>query len=215
MQARKSPQEIFSDIYRNKSWDDYGATRPFFSGFGSHAQPTVDAYVQALKPVLERFPGARVTDLGCGDFNIGKQIRPLCGPYIACDVVPDLIEHNKREFAGLNVDFRCLDITSDELPAGDIAIVRQVLQHLNNSQIERFVKQIDGYKILIVTEHIPSGAFEPNLNKATGSGIRLHGIRPSGVVLHQAPFNLRYQHMMVLADAPDGKDLIRTTAYFI
>src|SRR5450631_2523862 len=90
LQARRSVRAVFSEVYRAKAWGDGG---DFFSGFGSHIQPAIDAYKRALEPLLADMPNARVTDLGCGDFNIGRHIRPMCGPYIACDVVPELIAH--------------------------------------------------------------------------------------------------------------------------
>jgi SAM-dependent methyltransferase len=214
VQARKSPQEIFSEVYRAKAWDlDSSSPNDFFSGFGSHVQPMIDGYVSALTPILAGKPS--VVDLGCGDFNIGKHIRPLCGRYVACDVVPELIQRNKAKFADLDVDFRHVDIVADPLPAGDVALIRQVLQHLNNAQISKVVAKLPAYKIIIVTEHIPAGGFTPNLDKATGGGVRLHGRVPSGVVLSEPPFNLPHRKSAILADVADGNDIIRTTAYFV
>lgn len=189
----------------------WGGKDKFFSGFGSHIQPAIDAYISALAPLLSTTTS--VVDLGCGDFNIGKNIRPLCGPYIACDVVPDLIAHNKNRFPG--VDFRCIDITADPLPAAEVALVRQVLQHLNNDQIARFISKVSVYKTIVVTEHLPSGDFTPNLDKVVGGGIRLHGIEPSGVDLAKPPFSLPHRTSEVLAEVADGNDVIRTTAYFL
>jgi SAM-dependent methyltransferase len=207
-QADKSPREIFSEVYRSKAWGDHGA---FFSGFGSHIRPAIDAYVRALTPLLMGMPNARVTDLGCGDFNIGRHIKPLCNSYIACDVVPELIKYNREKFP--DVDFRCIDITVDILPAGDIALVRQVLQHLNNNQISNFLRRLEGYKILIVTEHIPAGAFKPNIDKAAGGGIRMHGVEPSGVDLSEPPFSIDCISSNVLAEVPEERAVLRTTSY--
>jgi SAM-dependent methyltransferase len=204
--AGKTPEQIFSSVYKSKAWGDRGE---FFSGYGSHAQATVDTYVAALKPILASKPN--VVDLGCGDFNIGKHIRPFCGDYIACDVVPDLIAYNKKAFP--QIDFRCLDITVDPLPAADVALVRQVLQHLNNEQIFRFISKIGIYKTVVVTEHLPAGPFRPNLDKIVGAGIRLHGIEPSGVDLAETPFSIHHQGKEILAEMAEGDSLIRVTAY--
>jgi hypothetical protein len=70
---------------------------------------------------------------------VGSQIRKFCGRYIACDVVPGLIDFIKRQFEDLDVEFKLLDLVKDEFPAGDVALIRQVLQHLSNDQIARFV----------------------------------------------------------------------------
>jgi len=211
-QARMTPGEIFSEVYRRKVWG--GKDRDFFSGYGSHMTEAVDAYVEALKPVFADHPNATVVDLGCGDFNIGIKIRPLCGCYIACDIVPDLIERNKRKFSDSNVDFRCLDITTDAIPSGDIVLVRQVLQHLNNQQIANFIKMIGGCSVLVLTEHLPSGPFISNKDKPAGAGIRLHGSTPSGIVLTDAPFNLKYDSASVLASVDIGQGRLETTYYY-
>jgi Methyltransferase domain len=181
-------KEIFSAIYREGRW---GTEGEFSSGSGSHHPAAVGPYLDAVRKFLrsQPYPPSAV-DLGCGDFNIGKELRPYCSGYIACDVVPALIQSHKDRFAGMQVEFRCLDIIEDDLPAGDIVFLRQVLQHLNNSQILRVVQKLDRYKFLVVTEHLPSNSgFPPNRDKATGGGIRLS--RGSGVVLSAAPFLFR------------------------
>jgi SAM-dependent methyltransferase len=208
--ARKTPREIFSEIYKKKSWG--GESTDFFSGYGSHAEGTVNVYVGALAKFMASMPGARTIDLGCGDFNIGRRIRRLCGPYIACDVVPELIERNKRVFADADVDFRCIDIISEPIPPGDVALIRQVLQHLSNAQIASVLEKLRGYKYLIVTEHLPAGDFVPNIDKPAGAGIRFYGMPPSGVVLTAAPFNLPVISERVICDVPEGNAVVRTTA---
>jgi hypothetical protein len=89
------------------------------------------------------------------------------------------------------VEFKALDLVKDELPAGDIAFVRQVLQHLSNDQIKQFIAHAPLiYKFLIVTEHLPSRAdFKHNFDKFTGPGTRMGD--ESGIVLTSPPFNLR------------------------
>jgi len=155
-------------------------------------------------------------DLGCGDFNVGGQLRPYCGSYVACDVVPALIRRNNDKFAGTKVDFRCIDIVEDDLPQGDIVFLRQVLQHLGNTQILRVVRKLYQYKFLVLTEHIPtSPAFLPNRDKATGGGIRLK--QGSGVVLTEFPFLLRVKSESVICTTNESfaqyPGLIRTTLY--
>ena len=128
-------EEIFSAIYRERKWGTKSDS-DFSSGSGSHIQSVVSSYVNAVRGFLESLPcPPSVVDLGCGDFNVGKQLRPYCGRYIACDVVPALIQRNKDQFVDMQVDFRCIDIIEDDLPEGDIVFLRQILQHLNNAQI--------------------------------------------------------------------------------
>lgn len=45
-----------------------------------------------------------------------------------------------------------LDITLDDLPKGNVIILRQVLQHLSNFEIIKFIKKINlNYQYLLVT----------------------------------------------------------------
>ena len=144
-----------------------------------------------IKFILSLPNKPNVVDLGCGDFVIGSKIRRLCNNYIAIDIFDQLIDYNKKKYKELNVDFRVLDITSDELPSADICFVRQVLQHLSNQSILQFLEAIKNkYKYLIITEHLPSSNFfKANLDKPTGPDTRLFD--KSGVILTKPPFNLK------------------------
>ena len=164
----------------------------FYSGPGSHFPELVDNYISGVKKFLTSLPKKpNVVDLGCGDFSIGSKIRKLCDNYIAVDIFDELINFNKKKYADLNVDFRILDITCDELPSGDICFIRQVLQHLSNESIIMFIKAIKNkYKYLIITEHFPSiKNFVANVDKPTGPDIRIYD--KSAVILTAPPFNLK------------------------
>lgn len=66
-----------------------------------------------------------------------------------------------------------MNIVEDDLPRGDVATVRQVLQHLSNTQIGAALPKLARYKHVIVTEHVPRGSFRPNVNKAMGPELDL------------------------------------------
>lgn len=208
-------QQIFSTIYQERRWGASGNSEwQYFSGSGSHDPAIVNRYITALTNFVQRIDGPQnVVDLGCGDFNIGSQIRHLFNDYTACDIVPEVIAANTERFAHLKVDFRCLDLTRDPLPAVDIITIRQVLQHLSNRDIKAFVSAVqDKCRILIVTEHLPSApGFVPNLDKPAGDSIRL-GLA-SGVVLTEAPFNLAPIASEILSVAPETGGQIVTIAY--
>ena len=76
----------------------------------------------------------------------------------------------------MNVDFRALDFTSEQLPDGDICFLRYVLQHLSNDLIIKFIKLINNkYKYLIVTEHLPNESFKPNIEMQRGGRVQRLG----------------------------------------
>ncbi len=209
---------VFGEIYSNHVW---GAPPDpadrFYSGSGAHDESIVGPYVAAVRTFLrffEMFQGRKpdLIDLGCGDFFIGSRLRSACRRYIACDVVPDLIAYNTEKFAGLDVDFRALDLTRQALPGGDVIHVRQVLQHLSNTDISRFLAAIPAsVSYIVVTEHVPSGQFPANLDKPSGHGIRL--LSNSGVVLTAPPFAFAPLDWIVLSDAPELNGVIRASLY--
>jgi SAM-dependent methyltransferase len=208
-------REVFRKIYEEGVWgksDD--PDQRYYSGDGSHNKVVVDTYVSAVCTFLSELKVKPcVVDLGCGDFHIGSRIRNMCETYIACDIVPELISFNREKYKRLDVDFRVLDIAKDKLPEADVVFVRQVLQHLTNSQIESILPKFSRkYKYLVLTEHLPGATqFTPNLDMAAGAGTRLYAT--SGIVLTARPFSLKVKEERQLCSVREGSGELRTTSY--
>jgi SAM-dependent methyltransferase len=214
----KAASEIFSEIYRRQLWGRPTGDRRFSSGHGSSMGIHVEPYVVAVGKLLAEFaPKPSVADLGCGDFNIGSQIRQHFGRYIACDVATEVLEENRDRYSSLDVEFRKLDMINDEYPDADVCIIRQVLQHLSNADISRVVGQLHRYQVLILTEPLPKTDFTPNLDQPTGVSSRLARGIPSGVVLTEPPFSLVVKSSRVLCATMDDLSFARlvTTAYWL
>ena len=214
MKTKKSwpTKDAMAQIYENNLWGK--SESGFYSGIGSHHPELVNPYIQAVRSFLTSFDTPLVVcDLGCGDFNVGKELVHYTKKYIAADIVPELIERNRESFTAENLEFRCLDIASDELPSGDCVILRQVLQHLSNREVQRVVNKLADYKYVILTEHLPEGDFTPNKEIISGQGIRLK--KQSGLDLLASPFNLEVKEEMQLLSQPakDSNGLIVTTLY--
>jgi len=159
-------------IYEMKLWGD--SNSDFYSGVGSHHPEYVRPYIDVLTSFFSSFETPLVVcDLGCGDFNVGKELVKHTKKYIAVDIVEDLIKRNRETFRDEKLEFRCLDIASDDLPAGDCAIVRQVLQHLSNDEVQSIINKLTDFKYVILTEHLPEGDFEANIDIISGQGTRL------------------------------------------
>jgi SAM-dependent methyltransferase len=204
-----TPQQAFSQIYDKRAW---GGGPGFYSGIGSHDPQVVNPYVAALRHWMAGRGPLDAVDLGCGDFHVGGKLRPLFRNYIACDVVPALIESLKAGPHAQNVDFRCMDLAHDPLPPGDLVFIRQVLQHLPNAMILALLPKLAAYRWLVLTEHLPAKpGFKPNLDKPLGPDIRLR--QDSGVDLCAAPFDLVPMETQVLCEARQYGGLIRTTVY--
>ena len=201
-----------NQIYEQHLWG--GKTFDFYSGQGSHNSEIITPYLEAVTSFLKSHNNTlSICDLGCGDFNIGKHLTRYTKKYIAIDIVEDLIDRNKTKFKEDHLEFHCLDIAKDKLPNADCIILRQVLQHLSNLEIQSIVEKLGSYKYIILTEHLPNGNFTPNKDIISGQGIRLK--HNSGVDLLKTPFNLKVLGQCVLntfvLDKHKGK--IVTTLY--
>ena len=102
---------VFSRIYEKNLWADAESR----SGRGSTLART--AVIRDALPALLGELGARsMLDAACGDFNWMSRIDLGGVSYVGVDVVPRLIERNRRLYGGEGREFVLADITRDPLP---------------------------------------------------------------------------------------------------
>lgn len=184
----KNLSEIFIDIYNENHWG--GKKGEFCSGSGT-VNPNSTLYIGKLIEFIKEKKIESIVDLGCGDFRIMKPVLDnVPATFIGCDIVPDLIKHNNDNFATEKIHFKVVNLVDGELPDGELCLIRQVLQHLNNEQISIILKKLKKYKYVIITEHLPfENNIKYNLDKNAGPDIRL--FKKSGVFIDKEPFNLK------------------------
>ncbi|QRM88933.1 methyltransferase domain-containing protein [Lacinutrix sp. WUR7] len=207
-------KDAMEQVYERKLWGSNSAA--FYSGEGSHDPELVSPYLDCIISFLNSFKNKLVVcDLGCGDFNVGKELVKHTKRYIGVDIVSNLIAHNKRTFKAENLEFQCLDIAVDNLPSGDCVLLRQVLQHLSNAEVQNILNKLADFKYIIITEHVPEGHFVPNAAIISGQGIRLK--KKSGLDVLVAPFYFKVQEEKQLLSIPlkDGKGVIVTSLYTV
>lgn len=205
-------KKAMAQIYEQNLWGANGDL--FYSGSGSHEEAIITPYIKKVSEFLDSFETPlSVCDLGCGDFNIGKQLVAKTSRYIAVDIVPKLIDYNKSQFSQANVEFECLDIAKDMLPTADCVLIRQVLQHLSNAEVQEVVKKLKQYKYVILTEHIPNGDFVPNIDIISGQGIRIK--KKSGLEILKPPFDFKVveKKELISIDLAGVKGCIKTFLY--
>ena len=199
-------------VYEMKLWG--GSEFDFYSGNGSHDADLVNPYIGVLTSFLKSFETPLIVcDLGCGDFNVGKELVQYTQQYKAVDIVGSLIEYNKEKFTENNLEFHCLDIAVADLPTGDCAVVRQVLQHLSNTEVQQVLDKLTAFNYVILTEHIPAGDFVPNSDIISGQGIRLK--KNSGLDVLAPPFNFKIttEKQLLSVTLNNNKGIIVTTLY--
>ncbi len=199
--ADKSVAETFSEIYEKNAWG--GKSGEFYSGDGS-GEEYARIYAETIRRFIAENRIERVVDLGCGDFRVASKFVSPDFHYTGCDVVFSLVKHLNETHKNDRVEFRCVNIVEDELPDGDLCLIRQVLQHLSNREIERVLENARKYKFLIITEHYPNPQieFEPNLDIPHGPSVRVQF--DSAVVLDAPPFDLKNVKLLLDVEAEEG-----------
>lgn len=206
----KSLQQIFESIYSKGVWGGGPETGAFNSGSGS-VSAAASPYVDVISRYVREKGIRHLVDLGCGDFRVGDAIVAATDVrYTGVDIARPLISHLRVNAARAGVEFLCLNIVDDVLPAGDLYLIRQVLQHLSNQQIAVIIDKLRGVDV-IVTEHIPVGsAITWNKDKAAGPDIRLY--RSSGVFLEHPPFSLELETLLEVPQPFNGIDATLRTS---
>jgi SAM-dependent methyltransferase len=180
-----SVRQVFTRIYENREW---GGESGLYSGTGSD-DPVTGQYCGFVRSFIAQNGITRIVDLGCGDFRVGSRIASAGGSWIAVDIVEKVVEADRKKYAALgNVSFECRNIIEDDLPPGQLCLVRQVLQHLSNAEIVAVVGKLRAYDYALVTEHFPAASvrLRPNRDKPHGFDTRVH--ERSAVVLDKPPF---------------------------
>jgi SAM-dependent methyltransferase len=199
-----SVAETFRNIYRTKAWGDNG--EPFCSGGGS-CGPISEQYSAFVMKFIRDREVQSVVDLGCGDFAVGRQIvEGSSARYTGIDVVPELIEHHKSTVQHPRVSFQCSDITNDALPAADLCLVRQVLQHLSNGEIVKVLANLRNFSQILISEDVPTHPKSFNRDKPHGPDVRPY--YGSGVYIERPPFSRPISKLWELPLT--GDSLLRT-----
>ena len=199
-------------IYDQNLWG--GNNNEFYSGSGSHNPNIIKPYLEVIISFLNSFQyPITVLDLGCGDFNVGRQLLAFSKKYIAVDIAENVINYNKAKYAHNNLEFQCLDISKDDLPKADVVILRQVLQHVSNKEVHSVLNKLKEYKYVILTEHLPNQDFVPNIDIISGQGIRIK--KQSGLLITEEPFNFKYRKQLELQSTilDNNKGVIKTWLY--
>ena len=199
-----STREVFSRVYRENAWG--GGAGEFCSGDGSSERHAA-AYAEMVRGFVREKGIARVVDLGCGDHVVGSRILMDGLQYVGVDIVEELVRRNRERYGRSGVTFACLDMIVDELPDGDLCLVRQVLQHLSNAQIGAVLRKVGKYRYVLLTEHYPapSVAVVPNRDKPHGGDTRIYD--DSAVFVDLPPFGVKVSRLMLEVAA--GVDLVR------
>jgi SAM-dependent methyltransferase len=143
--------DTFNRIYAEGSWGR-DVTGKGTSGSGSTLEITRE-YRAYVEDFIKKHAIKSVVDAGCGDWSFSSAMDWGDASYLGVDIASDVIEVVRRKHEKGKITFQVGDITED-LPAADLLISKDVLQHLSNELVHKFIKnnlRAGKYKWAILT----------------------------------------------------------------
>lgn len=144
--------KAFTQIYDDKVWG-VGSAGQGTSGGGSTMNATV-AYRAFLQDFMKQHGVKTVVDAGCGDWEFSAAMDWTGIDYAGFDVVPSVIADDQKKYGAPNIKFQTADIVRTELPAADLLICKDVLQHLPTQDVLAFLAQLPRYKDALITDTV-------------------------------------------------------------
>jgi hypothetical protein len=136
-------EAVFSGIYERSYWGS-NMKVAYRGSSGSGSDPEYNRpYIEWLRGFIRDRSIQTIVDLGCGDFRCGPLIyEGLPVAYTGLDVYRPLIESLQIEYP--DYQFRHLNVFSnvEEVPPGDLCILKDVLQHWSNQDITVFLDRL-------------------------------------------------------------------------
>ncbi|MFL6107076.1 MAG: methyltransferase domain-containing protein, partial [Marmoricola sp.] len=177
--------EIFTGIYGNDTWDGG-------SGPGSVAE-NIRPYLEYVQHFIDSRAITSVVDCGCGDWQSTRLLDFSGVSYTGYDIVGSVVEANQQSYGSDNVEFRCADFSSEDLPEADLLICKDVLQHLPDEAVLRFLAQLPKFKYALLTNDLG-----PNAGR--DETLRAGDYHFAPMDLTQPPFAVAGRQVMQLLD---------------
>lgn len=143
-------RDRFEEIYATNEWEH---------GSGEGSLPEHNAgYIRFVENFIRTHNIASVVDLGCGDWQFSRNIDWNGAHYHGLDIVPAVIAANIDHFSAPGIEFHLYDGDVRNLPAGELLIVKDVLQHWSNAAIAALVPELGRYRHVLITNCVnPQG----------------------------------------------------------
>jgi SAM-dependent methyltransferase len=196
-------EETFATPYADGWWGRTGS-EAYFSGTGSLPE-NVGPYLRVVSEYIRKNAIRSVVDLGCGDFRASGALDLDGARYLGVDIVSRVIDHNTRHFGSSRIRFARLDVGRDPLPAADLCLIKQVLQHWSNAEILALLPRLDVYEHVLILDGWLTASATPGRNVDIPTGA---DYRRGGLYLEAPPFNWPIDVLRVYRSA-DGVEEYR------
>lgn len=141
----------FNRIYAEGTWGK-DVTGKGTSGTGSTLEITRE-YRAYVEDFIKKHSVKSIVDAGSGDWTFSSAMDWGDASYLGVDIASDVIAAVRNKHETDKIKFQVGDIT-DELPAADLLISKDVLQHLSNELVHKFIRnnlRTGKYKWVILT----------------------------------------------------------------
>jgi SAM-dependent methyltransferase len=143
--------DTFNRIYAEGTWGTNVAGKGT-SGTGSTLEITRE-YRAYVEDFIKKHSVKSVVDAGCGDWSFSSAMDWGEASYLGVDIASDVIAAVRNKHEKGKIKFQVGDI-ADELPAAELLISKDVLQHLSNELVHKFIRnnlRKGKYKWVILT----------------------------------------------------------------
>lgn len=143
-----SLKDKFSEVYAKNIFGGADSR----SGAGSDLTQT--EVIRAAIPRILRENNVRsMLDAPCGDWFWMREVDLGVEKYTGADIVETLIAKNRSLFGREGIEFKCLDLSRDELPNVDLIFSRDCLVHLSFADAQRMLNNFkaSGATFLLTT----------------------------------------------------------------
>jgi SAM-dependent methyltransferase len=153
-------QAIFEHIYAINEWR-YG------SGEGS-LPINNRGYIRFLQRFMRQNNVRSVLDLGCGDWQFSRLIDWTGIDYLGLDVARPVLAENRAKYARPGVHFEEAPEDFAGLPAADLLLCKDVLQHWPYADIDRLLPQLPRFRFALITNCVRDTIQPTNVDMPVG-----------------------------------------------
>ena len=140
----KRTRQVFDRIYRTHEWG---------KGSGNGSDPAVAAeYIRYVEQFVRDHAIRTVLDCGCGDLRIASSVDWGDASYHGIDVSPIALGLAAEVQAPLTLEHASI-LERDW--SCDLALVKDVFQHLSFADIRLGLKRLQGCKYILATNDVP------------------------------------------------------------
>jgi len=161
--------DTFESIYKKKLWGEDK------NGKGHSGHGSIPENTEEIKGMIEYFIDIlkikTILDIGCGDWQYMSRVNLNGIKYIGIDASKSVIAENNKLYSTNNIKFLHGNICDMDISFTDLIIVKDVLMHLSNSDINTILEKIynkckyaiivDDYDTISINADIKTGEHRP------------------------------------------------------